>query len=53
MKYALEMGSSTTIYVPSFITTGSGVQKLVRGIYNQTDIQTHRQHGDNIVYFIF
>jgi hypothetical protein len=29
MKYAVEMGSSAMIYIPSFITTGSGIQKLI------------------------
>jgi hypothetical protein len=31
MKYAVEMGSGTMIYIPSFIRTGSGIQKLIRG----------------------
>jgi hypothetical protein len=43
MKYAVEMGSDAMIYIPSFIKTGSGIQKLIRG-----DTQTHRQHGDLI-----
>jgi hypothetical protein len=29
MKYADEMGSGSTIYIPSFIKTGSGIQKLL------------------------
>jgi hypothetical protein len=38
MKYANEMASAAAmIYVQSFITTGSGIQKLVRG-----DTQTAR-----------
>jgi hypothetical protein len=37
MKYAVEMGSDTMIYIPSFIKNVSGIQKL-----------THRQHGDLI-----
>jgi hypothetical protein len=41
MKYAVEVGSGATIYIPSFIKIGSGIQKLIRG-----DTQTHRQHGD-------
>jgi hypothetical protein len=43
------MGSSAVIYVPSFIKTGSGIQKLMRG-----DTQTHRQQGYliNLVYFL-
>jgi hypothetical protein len=43
MKYAVEMGSVAMIYIPSFIETGSGIQKLVGG-----DTQTHRQVGDPI-----
>jgi hypothetical protein len=27
MKYAVEMGSSVMIYIPSFLKTGSGIQK--------------------------
>jgi hypothetical protein len=38
MKYAVEMGSDTMIYVPSFIKIGSGIQKLIEGGY--TDTQT-------------
>jgi hypothetical protein len=37
MKYAVEMGSGVTIYIPSFIKTGSGIQKLI-GV----DSQTHK-----------
>jgi hypothetical protein len=43
MKYAVDMGSSTMIYIPSFINAGSGIQNLIRG-----NTQTHRQHGDRI-----
>jgi hypothetical protein len=38
MKYAVEMGSSAMIYIPSFVKTGSRIQKL-RG--EETDRQTH------------
>jgi hypothetical protein len=31
MKYAIEMGSGAMIYIPSFIKTGSGIQKLIGG----------------------
>jgi hypothetical protein len=31
MKYAVEMGSGTMIYIPSFLRTGSGIQKLIKG----------------------
>jgi hypothetical protein len=37
MKYAVEVGSGAMIYIPSFINTGSGIQKLI-GEY--TDTQT-------------
>jgi hypothetical protein len=43
MKYAVEVGSGTMTYVPSFIKTGSGIQKLVGKC---TDIR--REHGDHI-----
>jgi hypothetical protein len=31
MKYAVEMGSDTMIYIPSFIKIVSGIQKLMGG----------------------
>jgi hypothetical protein len=37
------MGSGAMIYIPSFITTGSRIQKLIGG-----DSQTLRQHGNLI-----
>jgi hypothetical protein len=43
MKYAVEMGSGATIYIPSSIKIGSAIQKLIGW-----DTQTHRQHGDRI-----
>jgi hypothetical protein len=48
MKYAIEMGSGAMIYIPSFITIGSGIQRLVGG-----DTQTQRQHGDLISLLLF
>jgi hypothetical protein len=33
MKYVVEMGSGAMIYIPSFIKTGSGIQKLIRGVH--------------------
>jgi hypothetical protein len=36
MNYTVEMSSGAMIYVPSFIKTGSGTQKLIGG-----DTQTH------------
>jgi hypothetical protein len=43
MKYAVEMGSGSMIYMPNFIKTGSGIQNLT-GV----DSQTPSQHGDRI-----
>jgi hypothetical protein len=42
------MGSGVVIYVPSFIKTGSSVQKLIGG-----DSQTHREQRDviSLLYF--
>jgi hypothetical protein len=38
MKYAAEMGSGAMIYIPSFITIGSGIQKFIgRGVHRHTD----------------
>jgi hypothetical protein len=37
MKYAVEMGSGLMIYIPSLIQIGSGIQKLIGGIYRHTD----------------
>jgi hypothetical protein len=37
MKYAVEMGSGVMIYIPSFIKTGSGIQKLIRRIHRHTE----------------
>jgi hypothetical protein len=45
MKHAVEMGSCAMIYIPNFIKTSAGNQRLVRGV---TDQQTHRQHGYSI-----
>jgi hypothetical protein len=45
------MGPGAMICVPSFIQTGSGIQKQIGGgarIHRHTDILTHRQHGDCI-----
>jgi hypothetical protein len=43
MKHAVEMGSGAVIYIPSFIKTGSDIQKLTGG-----DTQTPRWHADRI-----
>jgi hypothetical protein len=47
MKYAGEMGTGAIIYIPSFIETGSAIQRLV-GVQ-------HRQRGDiiSLLSFIF
>jgi hypothetical protein len=37
MKYALEVSSGATIYIPSFIKIDSGIQKLIEGIHRHTD----------------
>jgi hypothetical protein len=37
MKCVVEMGSGAMIYIPSFIKTGSGIQKLIGGIHRHTD----------------
>jgi hypothetical protein len=42
MKYAIEMGSGSMIYVPSFMKIGGF-----------TDTHTHRQHGDLISLLLF
>jgi hypothetical protein len=41
------MGSCATVYVPSFIKIGSGIQKLIG------EIHTHRQQRDliRLLYF--
>jgi hypothetical protein len=43
MKYAIEVGSGDTIYIPSFINVGSAIQKFVGG-----DTEIHRHNGDRI-----
>jgi hypothetical protein len=34
MKYAVEVGSFTVVYIPSFVKIGSGIRKLVGGIHS-------------------
>jgi hypothetical protein len=36
MKYAVEMGSGEMIYIPSFIKTGSAIQKLIGVVHGHT-----------------
>jgi hypothetical protein len=37
MKYAIDIDSGAMIYIPSFIKTCSGIQKLMGGIHRHTD----------------
>jgi hypothetical protein len=48
MKYAVEMDSGATMYIPSFIKISSDIAKISMG-----DTQTHRQHGDCINLLLF
>jgi hypothetical protein len=45
MKCTVEIGSDAVIYIPSFIRTGSAIQKLIR---RRNHIKTHKQQGDLI-----
>jgi hypothetical protein len=45
MKYVVHMSSNAMIYIPSFIKTGSGIQKL---IWRAGDSLTHGQHGNHV-----
>jgi hypothetical protein len=36
MKYAVEIGPGAMIFAPTFITIGSVIQMLIRGIHRQT-----------------
>jgi hypothetical protein len=49
MKYAVEMGSGTVIYIPSFIKIGAGIQKLM----GEGNSRTQRQYGELINVFAF
>jgi hypothetical protein len=52
MYCAVEMGSDSMIYVPSFIKIGSGIQKLMEAgeeaIFRHTQIRVYRQHGERV-----
>jgi hypothetical protein len=37
MKNPFETGSGAMTYIPSFIKSGSAIQKLIGGIYRHTD----------------
>jgi hypothetical protein len=52
MKYAVAVASGGMMYIPSFITIGSGIKKLLGGgCY--TFRQAHRQQGDLIGLLLF
>jgi hypothetical protein len=40
MRYAAEMSLGAMIYIPSFIKTGSAIQKLI-GRYTDARVQRH------------
>jgi hypothetical protein len=48
MKYTDESDSGVMIYIPSYIKTGSDIQKLIEG-----DSQTHGHHGDHTSLLLF
>jgi hypothetical protein len=37
MKYTVEIGLGSIIYISSLIKIGSGIQKLIGGIHGHTD----------------
>jgi hypothetical protein len=48
MKYAVQMVSGGTVYIPSFIKIGSGVQKIIGGF---SDTQTvWRPHKPTFIF---
>jgi hypothetical protein len=49
MKYAIEKSLDGMIYIPNFMKTGSGIQKLLWSIH----IQKHRQRSDVISLLLF
>jgi hypothetical protein len=42
MKYAVEMGSVAVINIPSFIKTGSDIQKSIGEVDAQTGRRSHK-----------
>jgi hypothetical protein len=48
MKYTVEMGSGAMIYIPSFIKTGSGIQKLI-GVHTQNKESRHNNPSYSIL----
>jgi hypothetical protein len=54
MKYAVQMGSSTMIYVQGFLKIGSGVRKLLLGGGARARVHTHTHtHRSHKFTFIF
>jgi hypothetical protein len=49
MKYAIEMGSSTMIYIPSFMKTGSAIQKLTGAGYKDTQ-RARQSHKPTFIF---
>jgi hypothetical protein len=52
----VKMSSDAMIYTPGFIEIGSGIQKLIGGIYifnRLTDTQIQRQYGDLMNLLLF
>jgi hypothetical protein len=43
MNYTVEIGSGVMIYIQSFVMIGLAIQKLIRGIYSDTQI-ARRSH---------
>jgi hypothetical protein len=37
MKYAVELGSGAMIFIPSFMKTCSGIQKVIGGTHRHID----------------
>jgi hypothetical protein len=37
MKYVVELGSGTMMYIPDFIMIGSGIQRLLGEVHRHTD----------------
>jgi hypothetical protein len=48
VKYTVEMGSVTVIYIPDLVEIGTGIRKLIR-----RDSQIHSQHRDRISILLF
>jgi hypothetical protein len=48
MKYVTEMGSGAMMHIPSFIKTGSAIQKLTGEIHTQV---ARSSHMPTFIYF--